>query len=311
MRCSQCSHKEKNAFKRCAHCGHEAVADVKVDGIGDPGLKKATAKLAHEDTVYFLPTHLGYEILRIFHHKGAGLSRPLKVSMTMLLTGIVFWLADSLFAACIVGGIGLLLSLAKAPRPDNVFTLAEQFLTVNPHPFLVPNEVPEETLKVDFKRLLVCDHTVFKDFLCANQWPLRNACAVIGPDTPARLLPTNVTHVFILHDLTPNGLMFAQQVVSDWSSTRPAVDLLDLGLFPDQQTLFANFLQPLDNIHDAGLGIVGGLPEGLGIDLSVFRPGLMLSLLSKSLEAEKPLGRTGEEDDSGTGGFSVESGADE
>ena len=230
MRCGKCGHKQKNTFKRCGHCGHAAVANPKSDGVGDPGLKKATQKLCHDNTLFFLPAHLSYEILRIVNRKSSGLGRKWKFSLTFMLVSLTFWLTESLIIGLVIAAIGSFLSLLKAARPKDVFALAEHYFAVNPHPNLVPETPPQDPLKVAFKALLICEQRSFANFLLMNQWHLHNACAVIGPENSGDTHFPNIASVFILHNLTPNGLSFAQQRQSVWSSERPEVSFIDLGL---------------------------------------------------------------------------------
>ncbi len=93
--------------------------------------------------------------------------------------------------------------------------------------------------------------------------------------------------VFVAHDATPLGVMFVNEVQSDarWFGGHTAATVLDIGLDPDQTSMFEHMLRPLRQGEVEGVAeSVPGLPEGMGADLSVIPAGPLLALTGASVD---------------------------
>ncbi len=147
-----------------------------------------------------------------------------------------------------------------------------------------------------YDRVLVCEHPEYRDFYVANDFHLHHACHVMGPDDldteDGRQLLGQMKQepeldVFVVHDATPLGVMFADEVQSDgrWFGGHAAATVLDIGLIPDQISMFEVMLRPLRPGEMEGVAdSVPGLPVGMGTDLSVIPAGPLLSLTGASVD---------------------------
>ena len=154
--------------------------------------------------------------------------------------------------------------------------------------------------KAAFDRLLVCEYPEYRDFFIANDFHLHHACHVMGPDDLeteegrellGQLKQKRELDVFVVHDATPRGVKFADEVESDrrWFGGDAAAAVLDLGLLPDQLPMFETMLRPLAPEEMKGVDeAVKGLPAKMGADLSVIPAGPLMSLTGASVDERLP-----------------------
>ncbi len=150
--------------------------------------------------------------------------------------------------------------------------------------------------KAAFDRLLVCEYPEYRDFYIANDFHLHHACHVMGPDDieteDGRALLDQLKQkpeldVFVVHDATPRGVKFVDEVQSDrrWLGGHAAAAVLDLGLLPDQFHLFETMIRPLAPEEMEGIDeAVKGLPANMGADLSVIPAGPLMSVTGASVD---------------------------
>ena len=152
------------------------------------------------------------------------------------------------------------------------------------------------SLHMPFDRLLVCERPEYRDFYIANEFHLHHACYVIGFDDleteDGRALLDQLKQkpeldVFVVHDATPRGVKFVDEVKSDrrWFGGHAAAAVLDLGLIPDQLPMFETMLRPLTPEEMEGVDQAAtGLPEKMGADLSVIPAAPLMSLTGASVD---------------------------
>ena len=328
----------------CTHCGHESVADAPRDGIGDKGIKDITDRLSPDGSVCFLRRHIAYEIKRRFNQKSSKYRAWMYVSLMVLFVVLVLafifdnkslqtlHLKNDFLGAVvefvthpvpmiIVGlvAFGAVMAVLKIrPVP---FKLVQRFFEVNPHSSqivdvdAVERQFEEDTpaeLRIAVGRVLVCERRDIADFLLMNKFQLTHACPVIGPkgnDDP--LYPSMVddakaqsADVFVLHNLTPNGLKFAEKVKksSKWFGKNNDVTVIDLGLSDGQRDQIGRLMVPLTLIPDGG----SGSRKEKGAEVTLVRPKMLLTMLGKCLEEKCPFDQLAEVadnyDSSGGGG---------
>ena len=123
MRCVSCGgdvkkKKEKNFEGRCPRCGHAfVITDPRSVGISDYHLKRATEAVSKDGTVFYLPSHVGYEAMRRLPKppKWPWLYRLAGLSLLALAVWIVFSSIHGFFS--IVAGVAGFWLLAKSIAP--------------------------------------------------------------------------------------------------------------------------------------------------------------------------------------------------
>ena len=320
MRCASCDQNVQRKRLdetgwRCPSCGHAFVADPKKDGLSDRAIGKAVEAISAADTLYYSSSHLGYELLR---------RRAARAKRSSVLGCVVFCVIGVAVAFFMGSWIPVLAGFALATLTawfytgpvSDTFELARRYERVNPP----QRHVPEfETLLArergrnlaglgGAKRMLVCERAADAGFFIANDFHLKQVCAVVGPDgqaldlypgLDARLARGDAIDVFTLHDLTPAGLAFAQRVRSTpgWLGRRDAAAIIDLGLNPVHRPLVKSVMRPLAEISGRARGGTGWSGD-LGAQITALRPAALLAAVRSSIEERGALRVPLKKDDS-------------
>ncbi len=327
MFCIKCGHKGKETEgtnpRLCSHCGHQAVADASKDGLSDKGLKAIVDRVSLYGEVFFLKRHVAYGIQRLFNHRynnaKAWLIGASTVLICTLIFGILYAMVGVFWVTAVAGVVVIVQFLRVSGRRTVRFELVDEFFEVNSHDALVTDPASatrrflaqsDKELRVLLGRILVCEQKDFVSFLLMNKFPLNHACPVIGPGGDADpVFPDLVSDsknkkldVFILHNYTPHGTMFASNVVNspEWFGEHADAHFIDIGLRKVQTEQMGNLMMPLSSIPDAGQK-----NAQKGGELTMIRPKLMLTTLGQCLEERCPIDKLSDQTgdyDKGHGG---------
>ncbi len=308
MRCVACEKDTKPAGKgrpasKCGHCGHLFALNPKVDGIADMVVKKlidgVTAKGEHR----YLQAQLEHELEGRLTKRSKGFFIFLLVAVAVA-AGAAFFLLHAV-VGLLVGAAGYFAASRWHRKPraqstakrDEAVRLLQRYDQLNPPnqrvdtaaavPALGPDDVVHD-------RVLVCQRPDHAAFYRENGFALTAACHVACPADPAASREALVAAVrtrtapgvFLVHDLTPAGLAFAEALTADpeWFADHPGARRVDLGLTTAHGEALSDLARPLAS--DEGTGAIAGLPEGTGLRLTLFRPKVLLELTRKAMEDE-------------------------
>ena len=316
MRCVACEKDTKPLGKGtpptwCGHCGHAFALNRQFDGVADIFVKRAVDAVTANGEHRYLPEQLSYEIERRL-----ATPSPLRraVGWIVLAVAVVaafefvhFWVA--IFVA--VFGIKFLPRLVKklpgpkVPRKDtakvDVAQILKRYGQVNPSPHRIsPDETAEHETStaldgVIHDRLLVCERADFAAFYLANEFHLQNACHVMSGagDTVARkalvsaLREPAAPEIFVVHDLTPRGLGFAESIDHgrDWFAGHAGAKVVDLGLSGGQARALRTWARPLTAAERVpGAPAIPDLAPDTGLDLAFYRPKQLLEITRRAMD---------------------------
>ena len=336
MRCLRCSARNKGEPEqygfRCPGCGHRVAVSKKRDGFTDGAIRAALDAVAGAGKYRILPEHAAYELLRRGVTKAGKAKKLGPIGVVLIILAVVIGGLVSVSAGNVVGVFGFFCLLRWRFRarvvPLGAFRAVKKFLLVNPTDQLVPEGVAltpgdaEVELALAARRLLVCQHDRYADYLLANDYHLQSACPVVGP-TPEhsasfpgiveRLRTMAGATVFVLHDLTPNGVAFGKQLrtLPQWFPDPQNTTVVDLGLNPGHESMCPGLARPLPEIRGAGggtLAVASQLRDGEGVEVTALRPGRLMAGITVALAAGVPLAAAAAAGSSGGSGGSDDGG---
>ena len=307
MRCAACGKDTKplgkgRPAKICRHCNHPFALNPKVDGVADMFVKRAMDAVTAKGEHRYLPEQLTYEIER-------------RLAVPSLLAFRAPWRPTSIVAVIVV--VVVMLGVAaiaifnkvrpppKVPRKKatnvDIPRILQRYGKLNPPTHLISPkdaavaEVPSPLDGVVHDRLLVCERADFAAFYLANEFHLQNACHVISAvgDTVARealvsaLRERAAPEIFVVHDLTPRGLGFAESIDHgrDWFAGHAGAKVVDLGLSGGQARALRTWARPLTAAERiAGAPAIPDLAPDKGLDLAVYRPKQLLEMTRRGMD---------------------------
>ncbi|MEE9355996.1 MAG: hypothetical protein V3U75_10450 [Methylococcaceae bacterium] len=195
----------------------------------------------------------------------------------------------------------------------NVDKIVQKWIEINPNPKLLTkdwglrrlgdkNANREDLEEVSFDRVLICDCNEYVDFFLANLFHFHYSCPVLGgnnypeavcADMLCRLKKNPNLDIFLLHDFTPAGYAFVDQIRTDpnWFGDRNSASIIDLGLIEDQKYLFESLSFEQTNRTTR-------TKTGKKIaELTIFKPDVLISMCGMAINERVPLHETSKKTD--------------
>ncbi len=321
LRCVNCDHKAKEpdtgkySLGQCPNCGHRVALSPQTDGATDFFIKRCIDGVSKNKAYYYLEDHLFYEVRRRSSppNDPKRIASALGVMGTIAVSLIVFvFTGFNIFvlfvAIALVAGLTAVALGRPHTNPRNVIHAIRAYERINPPTHKISESVSapgegDTTVVLDGQpaaRLLLCENPEYARFYLVHEFHLENNCVVMGgcdiPTGDQRHLFQNLRRqpkldVFVVHDLTPRGLAFANTVQSstDWFGSHESATVIDIGLLPEQTKLFERELHSLrDEDKIDGNDSVPELPIGKGVRLTFLRPERLLNLTAQSIEERVP-----------------------
>jgi hypothetical protein len=271
MKCIDCG-KDSNKKDRlagggrCPGCGHPFVTDPQEDGFTDMAIKSAVDAVSSNGTLYFSKDHLSYQLQRKLTKKINAYRIGFWVSIVALVVFIILFaiIGHGIFIILsIISTVSLIVtSVSKFKLNTSISSLpilVDKWLSVNPNDKLLTPQKAQTDLTsassanlddISFDKVLICERDDMVDFFLSNLFHFHYSCPVLGgngypkgifEDMLSRLKQNPNLKVFILHDYSPAGAVFARRVKTDakWFGDKP-YDIVDLGLNAGQNKLFKN-----------------------------------------------------------------------
>jgi hypothetical protein len=261
---------------------------------------------------FYLRRHLYYEVLRRHLRRIRRSRRWALFFLALAVAGVVIHLiweaAPLLFFAFVFAVIALVRGVDRFRVGRPIEEMLDRWAEVNPDEKLLtgpsrPNvkeaDADSELGAASFDHVLICDRNEYVDFFLANLFHFHFSCPVLGvsgypqdvfPDMIARLKENPNLRVFLVHDLTPDGLDLARKVKQDpqWFADGSA-EIIDLGLLRAHSQTLRKMLAPLSDIPDGKGGAgVRGRDERKWTELAAVSPDTLISLCAAGLRDGKP-----------------------
>lgn len=311
MKCIKCgkdsTKKDREANgRRCPSCHHAFVTEPSEDGLTDMAIKSAEAAVSANGSLYFLKSHLKYQLHRKIKKKltwCTGLSAIfLLVFVVLLFFAIIsshgFTQSSAASTlAIIVGFVLVVIQFIKAKYKkvlSKLDALVEQWVRINPHEKLLTTAKYQASLgsrsssnldDISFDRVLICEHNETVDFFLSNLFHFHYSCPVLGgtgypqaicDDMLRRLKQNPNLKVFLLHDYSPAGYAFVRRIKTDskWFGGSQQFNIIDLGLNINQKKLFKSMtIKQVDRNRK--------IKETA--ELSLFQPAAMVALCGAAI----------------------------
>jgi hypothetical protein len=304
MKCIDCG-KDSNKKDRlagggrCSGCGHPFVTDPQEDSFTDMAIKTAVDAVSSNGTLYFSKDHIRYQLQRKLAKKIKNCSIVAWVSLIALIVLLVFVIISHGAFAIFSGfsALSLIISLVYRSKLNNNISklpaLVDKWLIINPNEKLLTAEKAQADLAssssanlddISFDKVLICERDETVDFLLSNLFHFHYSCPVLGgsgypkgiyEDMLRRLKQNPNLKVFILHDYSPAGTVFARRIKTDtkWFGDKP-YDVVDLGLNAVQKKLFKNmthrFIDRNDKVRE-------------NAEIALFAPAILISLCGAAI----------------------------
>ncbi len=303
---------------KCPYCRHSFVTEPAEDGLTDKAIQTSEDQVSANGLFYFLPAHLKYQILRKTRKK-QHIWAWINVSAILCLAVSFAWLArgGNVIAVIIgiAGTIGLITSLAYKSKYKKVTrridSILQRWYLVNPHEKLLSknkssisqnNRKPNKDLEeISFERVLICEKTEYVDLFLENLFHFHYSCPVLGgsfypenvcSDMLKRLKRNEKLDVFLLHDYSPEGYVFARRVKNDkrWFGDCPHFNFIDLGLIKEQKAMFKSMMtSPRDSSITSARAVQRNRSNQKIARLTVFRPETLIALCGQAINEQVPL----------------------
>ena len=327
MRCSSCNTDTpgrtlKGIEWRCPNCGHQFVANKKIDGISDVNIKQAVQQVSDAGKLYYLSNHLAYQLARRLSGRNkAGKRRALIVGVLLAFLGVALLLSRNWLPSFIPFALAALFLYSwRSPTVGtDVFELVQRYESVNPPERCVPPTVmlverergrdPMLSALRAAPRMLLCQHQHDAEFLVANDFHLQHVCPVVGPagkaldglpELSVRLARGGPLDLFVLHDYTPAGYAYMRRIrqLPDVVRRRDPVTLIEMGFDQRHRPLLEKALWPLARIHGAMEASPGASwPGQEGAQVAALRPALTLAAAGASVAKRAPMRAAARDDD--------------
>ncbi len=316
MRCVACEKDTKplgkgQPAKICGHCEHAFALNPKVDGVADMFVKRAMDAVTAKGEHRYLPEQLTYEIERRLAVPPLLFRAIAWIGLVVVVVAVFEFVHFVVAMIVFVVGIFVISSLVKkwpgtkVPRMGakklDVARILQRYGRLNPPTHLISPEhaavaeVPSPLDGVVHDRLLVCERADFAAFYLANEFHLQNACHVISAagDTVARealvsaLRERAAPEIFVVHDLTPHGLGFAESIDHgrDWFAGHAGARIVDLGLSGGQARALRAWARPLTAAERVpGAPAIPDLAPDTGLDLALYRPKQLLEMTRRAMD---------------------------
>ncbi len=315
MKCIQCDRDVNRKDRtldphnpRCPNCSHTFVTEPTEDHVTDRMVLNAVGAVSHGGVSFYLRRHLYYELLRR-HLWRIRRSRRwallfFALAVAAVIVHLIWDMPALLFFALVFGVLTVVKGVDRFRVSRPVETMLDRWVEVNPdeklltgapRPSVKESDTESELGAASFDHLLICDRNEYVDFLLANLFHFHFSCPVLGiskypqdvfPDMVARLKTNPNLRVFLVHDLTPDGLDLARKVKQDpqWFGDTD-VEIIDLGLLPEHRPMVDKLLAPLSDITAQE---AGGGKERQWTELTVVSPDNLISLCAAGLREGRP-----------------------
>ncbi len=276
MKCVHCDHVTKYPARsanggQCEKCKHRFGFEPKTDQykIGDPFFDRAIQNVSSENTVFFTPRQLWYEVERRLRRRrlndaggvfyGMAVVAAITSGFIALGSSSVIPFLVGLGAAALLVGAGVAvssISKRRTPRPEMTYPtfrdsyqrtwerahgVIEKMVPPNGEQALQAHEIDPDTTSCSFDRALATDNAEIAAMLVANNFHFENNCAVLSvdgypfgiKDTVMTMLRRNPDlQVFALHDASAEGSALPLTLRNEEWFPDTNVKVLDLGLSP-------------------------------------------------------------------------------
>jgi hypothetical protein len=318
VRCASCNTDTpgktlKGTDYRCPVCGHQFVAIKRRDGVSDAAIRNAIEQVSEKGTLYYRPEHLAYRLQRRLVGAGkAGRIGCLVVVAILVAVLVVIALASKAWVVLIPAAIAARIGAGVwyGSRTKNFQELVARYEAVNPPErglpateALIERERGREALLAGLRgagRILVCQNRHDAHFFVANDFHLKHACPVTGPDGKAvdgfpelekRLARAGALDLFVLHDFTPAGFGFMRRVrqLPGVVKRRDPTTLVEMGFDDRHLPLLKRSLLPLARVAGSSDATIKTWKGGEGAQVTALMPAALLAAAGASLADRAPI----------------------